>query len=116
MTQNNDSMAEGLKKLLPAISQLKVLPDADMQFLSALEMAVIGYLKQQAQKAAAGTAQAAAQAAGGAPSMGGGPQMGPPQPHAMAPGGAAGGGMGGLTQPPNPDELRRVLAGAGGPG
>lgn len=110
----NETMAEGLKKIMPAIAQLMVLPDADPQFLMSLQMAITTYLRQ-------GAAQEAGQMTGTGPASSindvapGGPvpPMGAAGP--MGPGGMAGGGMGGLGTAPNPDELRRLLS-AGAPG
>jgi hypothetical protein len=116
----NDSMNEGLKKVLSTIAQFKVLPDADGQFLAQLEGLIVDKLKNTGAQAAGvspggpGGGPPGGALAGLLGAMGGGGGMAPPSPNAMAPGGMAGGGMGGLTTPPNPDELRRVLAGAGG--
>lgn len=129
MATTNDSMLEGLKRLLTPISQLKILPDADPGFLDSLEQMIIQYIKSAGQQqtqnvlgpqATQGQPDPTMGMSGLAPGGMGGQSliasMG--QPNQMAPGGAAGGGMGGLTSPSsiNPDELRRMLAGTGGIG
>lgn len=108
----NETMGEGLKKLMSAIAQLMVLPDADLEFLTGLQGTITGFLRSQAE----GTAQQAA-SLGQAGGAGG---MGAPSPMGGMPGGGGmgmgmGGGMGGLMSSPNPDELRRLL-GAGSAG
>lgn len=113
----NETMAEGLKKILSATAQLMVLPDADIEFLTQLQLAITTYIRQSSAQAAGqmtGTGPASAindVAPGGpVPPMGGGmgPAMGAAGP--MGPGGMGGGGMGGLAAAPNPDELRRLLS------
>jgi len=111
MAQINDSMGEGLKKLLGQIAQLMTTPDADMQFLSGLQQVVVNQLGGIAAQAAQSQAQQAMQTigspgttpSGAVPSMG----LGPVPAGQTAPGG-------GQAPPgpsaPNPDELRRILA------
>lgn len=98
----NDTMTEGLKKLLGQIGQLMSLPDSDSQFLTGLQMGIADFLKGQYDVEKASQQQ----------NQGQGPAM--PSP-AMSPNSApmTGGqlGMGGI-QPPNPDELSRLLGGA----
>lgn len=119
-------MLQGLQGILAALGGMMAAPDADVQFLTTLQHAIVAKIKQ-------GT-QAANQPPGGAP---GG------QPSQVAPGGGAGmsgfgagagapggpmqppGGMGQSPQPgmgapgpggmgaPNPDELRRTLGATG---
>lgn len=101
-------MAEGLNGLLSSISEMKTMPDADLQFLIGLETAILQ--KIHSQYDAAGQM---------APTPGGGQMQGAPQGPsapmgAMAGGmpvGAGGGARGMRTEPnmPNPDELRRVM-------
>lgn len=108
-----DSMNEGLKKMLGQIGLLKIAPDADNQFLLTLEAMIVERLKQTADQGA-GVSPGAAPGASPDPSamMSG---MGSASPMGIAPGG--GGGMSGLAvSPPNMDELRRVLSGTGASG
>jgi hypothetical protein len=104
-TRQNNTMSEGLHQLLSSLAQLKAAPDADLEYLSAIESAILQKLKEPLQQAA----QALAQAGGVVPpgmagQMGaaaqGGMGQSPPQQ-------AQGGGM------PNPDELRRLVASRG---
>jgi hypothetical protein len=140
VANQNDSMAEGLKKIVAQIAQLSLLPDADFQFLTKLQFVI----KNQIAKAAAqgphagmggGPMGAGGMGGPGGPPGGpqGGPQGGPssamppaslsltnslPPPNPPSPPGAGGGGggMGGLGVSTDADELRRVLSGAAGPG
>lgn len=117
---SNETMAEGLKKIMSAIAQLMVLPDADVQYLMSLQGNITDYIRQSSaamagQATGTGPASAINDVAPGGPvppmGAGGGgmPGMGGP------PGGGMGGGMQGLAAAPNPDELRRLLS-AGAPG
>ncbi len=128
-------MTEGLKKLGTQIAQHMFVPDADIEFLTNMQLLLRKRALQSAQDAAAGIgggAEGQAGIAGGMPGAGGGmgsPNggpgpvlpggavpglgLGPPPPQQMAPGGMAGGGMGGIGTP-NADELRRVLSASAG--
>jgi len=130
MASNSDTMIEGLKSLVTSIAQLKLLPDADPQFLGNLEGQVITYVKaagQQQINGSLGPAQAGGMANPGGPGdatmamssmgpndMGGAGGMPMPPGMQIAPGGGA--GMSGLApqQPPNADELRRIMQGPTG--
>ena len=115
-------------QLIPEVAQMMALPDAapHMQFLQALQTAVLKYIQQkrteqiqqslqQGQQATqpGGGAPGGPPGAGGPPGMGGPPDGGgmggpPPGANQIGPGGGAGmSGFGGV----NPDDLRRVLAG-----
>lgn len=121
MAQQNDNFTEGLKKLLGPITQLMVLPDADVEYLTNLQMVirnkVMGAYMEAAQLGPMGSPAAGGVpvpgspvgADGSVPSLG----LGPGAPTPMGPGGASGGGAGGIA-PPNADELRRVLAAGAG--
>ena len=99
-------MQEGLQQLLSSIAQLKSAPDANLEFLSQIEGAILQKLREPMQQAA----QALAQAGGVMP-----PGM------AQQLGAATGAGVGqqapqGATPSagmPNPDELRRLVASRG---
>lgn len=119
MAQQNDNFTEGLKKLLGPVSQLMMLPDADVDYLTNLQMAIrnkvmgaymsaaqLGPSAEMGQPPLPGSIMSQD---GAVPSMG----LGPVPPTPMGPGGASGGGMGGIA-PPNADELRRVLAAGAG--
>ena len=107
-TRQNNTMQEGLHQLLSSLAQLKAAPDANLEFLSAIESSILDKLREPMQQAAQALAQA-----GGVLPPGMGQQLGaaagagvgaPP----MAPSGPApSAGM------PNPDELRRLVASAG---
>jgi len=117
-TQQNNTMAEGLSKILKDLASMKIEPDADMPFLISLETDILNYLKPPVPQQPSGPAsgaqggpmgpggamgQAMGQVmGGGAPPMGGGgvPGMGAP--------GMVGMGM------PNPDEFARGLGIAAG--
>jgi hypothetical protein len=90
--RENNTMAEGLTKLMKQIADMKIMPDSDLEFLSALETDIISYLRpptdQQAQPQ-------------GPPGM---DIMQPAMQQVMGGGGGPGPGM------PNPDEMRRMLA------
>lgn len=106
---NTETMAEGLKKLMSAIAELMVLPDADIEFLQGLQTAITTYIRQSsAQMAGQMTGTGPESSINGVAPGGPVPPMGAAGP--MAPGGMGGGGMGGLAAAPNPDELRRLLS------
>jgi hypothetical protein len=115
-SRSTNTMAEGMRALLSSISDMKILPDADLQFILGIEQQIVAKLREPIDRM---QQQGITQA---------GPPQGPP-PGSMAgamtqggmPGQSAGAGGGGVPgvmqarQQPNPDELRRVLMGAGGP-
>ena len=99
-------MVEGLHQLLSSLAQLKAAPDANLEFLSAIESSILAKLREPMQQAAEALAQAGgavppgmAQQLGGAAGAGPGPGQGPPATPSA--------GM------PNPDELRRLVASRG---
>ena len=103
-TRQNNTMVEGLHQLLSSLAQLKAAPDANLEFLSAIESSILAKLREPMQQAAQALAQAGgavppgmAQQLGGA--AGAGPGQGPPATPSA--------GM------PNPDELRRLVASRG---
>ena len=95
-----NTMAEGLRSLLSEIAQLKATPDADVDFLTQVETAILTRIRADSVAAAGLTQQ--------------GPGFGPP-PGAASPGlmpaDAAPGTAGMMQGPPpiNPDELRRLM-------
>lgn len=95
-TRGTNTMQEGLAKMVSEISQLKITPDADLEFLITLETQILQYIKTKANGALQPQGMGA---------MGGGGMMGAPLPS------FAGQGAGGVMQSPgmpNPDELRRM--------
>lgn len=118
MAQINESMVEGLKKLGTQAASLMMVPDADVEFLTNLQLMIRDRVLASAAQAASGQLnQATSSLGGGAPMSGMGtpappmmPGASPMPPPGIAPGGVSGGGMGGIPAP-NPDELRRILAG-----
>ena len=119
-------MLQGLQSVLGALGGMMAAPDADVQFLTTLQHAIVAKIKQ-------GTQQAVSNQPGqGQPPGAGGPPGAPSQ---IGPGGGAGmsgfgavvppGGMDQSPQPgmgapgptgigaPNPDELRRTLGATG---
>ena len=110
-SRSTNTMQEGLNGLLSQISEMKTMPDADLNFLIQLETTILQKIREPYDQMSGQMS---------APTPGGQPM--PPPPGAMPggmPGGAAGGfpmGQGGgargmRTEPaaPNPDELRRML-------
>lgn len=103
------NMADGLMKLVSDIAKLATAPDADLDFLTKLQMIITDYMRsgggEASQTLSSGPNQAPGAAlvgaAGGSGAMGGAMQ---------GLGGAGGPGM------PNTDELRRMLGGSGGQG
>lgn len=93
----NNTMSEGLARVIAEIAQLKMAPDADIDFLTGLETSVLGYVKQRISGVSVSPQAMAGQ--GASPAMG-------PMPVSMA-----GPGAGVRPRPamPNPDELRRLL-------
>jgi hypothetical protein len=106
-------MTQGLQAILGELGSLMIAPDADVQFLQALQQAIVGKVKQA-------TAQAIAGGQGGPPGQpnpggrggtamgfgGAAPQM--QQDQAGGPGTAGPGGM------PNADEFRRMVGATNG--
>lgn len=112
------SMADGLQKLLGDVAQMMAAPDADMQFLSGLQAAIVQQIRnapglQDPKQQQMMAMQAQMGGPGGGPGGPGGlpagaAAAGPPGPAAM------GGGMPGLTPTaPNMDEIRRMLGAQG---
>lgn len=96
-TRENNTMAEGCRKMLGVLTDMKIMPDVDDQFVSTMEAAIVGYLRNPTPQEQAQPGGAMGQAMGqvmqpGAPPMGGGPP-----------------GPGPMGQTTSPDELRRVL-------
>lgn len=97
-------MSEGLQSLMSDISQMKTLPDADLEFLVELETFILNKLREPID-ATMGQVPGSPPGAGN-PQGGIGPLPGVPS--------APGGGVPNLrTEPaaPNPDELRRLVGG-----
>jgi len=121
--RSTNTMAEGLKRFLGQLADLKTMDDADMGFLVNMETQILDYIKgpakaQEAAMAMGGsmplTPQLASAAPGGVPQglpslgPGGMPPGGlPPLPPAPRPPG----GLRAEPQMPPVDELRRMLAG-----
>lgn len=91
-TQQNNTMAEFCNKMMKVIADAKQMPDADMEFLGAIEGDLLTYLKPPVPAAANGDPNAGA--------MNGAMAQVTGQPVASIGAGA-----------PNADELRRTLAG-----
>jgi hypothetical protein len=100
-------MTEGLGALVSQIAQLKLAPDADIDFLTQLETMVLARVRM--------TAQAQQQQPAGAPTPGApaGPGPAPAPVFPSPPGGGVPGVMTGAPMPPV-DELRRLMAVGGG--
>lgn len=87
--RSTNTMSEGLQRLLSDVAQMATAPDADLQFLTQLQMMITQYLRSFAPQ---GTPQA------------GGPGMPPP--------GNSGGAMQGLSVgAPQIQEVARMLGG-----
>lgn len=99
-SRTENTFAEGLRRLLSEITDLKTLPDADLEFCINLETQVLERVRAGAAQAAVPPEMAAA---GGAQPMGTFP---------APPNGGVPGVMSGLGDPAaGADELRRVLEG-----
>lgn len=102
-------MQEGLRALLNSITDLKVTPDADLEWLIGLETQVLQKLREPVQQIMGQTGQALGGMSQGVPQglpgAGGPPQGMFPSP----PGGGVPGVMPGGGSMPNPDELRRLI-------
>lgn len=126
-TRSANTMAEGLQGMLNDIGNMKVAPDADLEFLIGLETAIIQKLREPLDRAA-NQVPGLNPATQGGMGMGGGPPVpggGAPMPvgamppgmiESMLPAAApqAGAGVNGLRATPampNADELRRALPG-----
>lgn len=96
------SMLQGLQRILGDLGALMAAPDGDVQFLTQLQHAIVGKIKQSTMHAIS------------------------PQQQGAGPGGGMGGGMRGFgdagqqaaqgmgpQQQPNPDEMRRVMGATG---
>lgn len=94
-TRGTNTMSEGLRSLLNAITDLKVTPDADLEWLIGLETQVLQKLREPVQQIMGQTGDALGGMQGG---------MAPQPP----PGPGVPGVMGGSPMP-NPDELRRLI-------
>lgn len=111
-SRSTNTMQEGLNGLLSSISEMKTMPDADLNFLIQLETTILQKIREPYDQMSGQMS---------APTPGGQPM--PPPPGAMPGGMPGGGGPGGFpmgqgggargmrTEPaaPNPDELRRML-------
>ncbi len=111
------SMNEGLQKILQDVGLCFSAPDADMQFLQTLQLAVVQRMKQGAgQPGQPGQPPQPGMGGGQPPGMGGPPGSMPPGTNLGGPGGAqpqqSPGVPGVRSMPtmPNPDELRRIVA------
>lgn len=98
MAGQTQTMQEGLNKLLAEVAQMMILPDADIDFLSQIQMAITQYVKQGQGGSTPGQQSAVPGGAGTQPTT-------PQPPPGMMTGGASM-GMGA----PNVDEMRRMLA------
>lgn len=122
-TRTDNTFAEALTKLLRNLADMKVLPDADLEFILNLEMQVVQKLREpiDTMQAQGSTqvpgAPGMGMPMGPPPGMGGGlpPElMGGMPPEMGMPGMGGGAGIPGMRQEPampNPDELRRILQG-----
>lgn len=112
-TRSANTMSEVLQQILGELSQAKLAPDADIEFLLTIETQILQKLRQPVQDAM--------QSSGLSGQPGQPPQQDPGAGMGGMPGGMPGGmqgappaapGVAGLrTSPgaPNPDELRRLL-------
>lgn len=105
--RGTNTQEEALKKLLNSITEIKTMPDADLEFLVNLETTILQYIRGRVDQAMAPQPPSPdPQMAGVSEAMSG---MGMA---AMPAGPGGGGGVPGLRQEPampNPDELRRML-------
>lgn len=111
--RSTNTQAEALQGLLGQIADMKVMPDADMPYLTNLETMVLGYLRApfEAQQASQQVSAAGAQGMGASPlGQPGPPGMGAPAglPPQLAAALGGGGGMGGPPMAPPAPALGRV--------
>lgn len=116
-TRGTNTFLEGLNKVLQDITELKMAPDADLDFTYQLETMVLQQVRKPQDQLAAVQAQQAGQ--GGMPSApppdpsmaGMGAGAGMPMPPDMAMMGSGGGAPGQRMNPqmPSGDEMRRLL-------
>lgn len=115
-TRGTNTQDEMLRKLLGSITEIKMAPDADLEFLVNLETTVLQYIRGRAEAAMQPSPsppmdQISQQFSGmgmATPGMAQPPTGGMPG----MPGAGGGGGVPGIRQEPampNPDELRRML-------
>lgn len=134
-TRTDNTFQEALTKLLHSVTDLKTLPDADLDWVANLELEVLAKLRspidavqqQGLTNANAGPSVAfngapspGMQIGPGAPGIPGGGMPPPPgmpggmpggmPPHIPAGTGAGINGVASLPNMPNPDELRRLLS------
>lgn len=107
-----NTQAEWLSKINQDLSMAMTCSDADLEFLTGIQTAVIGKLRNP--QGADGGAGAQLPPPGPPPGLNMGPGMGPPMPPPMPPGLAPGSLAPGVAGPgaasSNPDELRRALS------
>lgn len=97
-SRTTNTMSEGLVKMLQTITEMKLMPDADIEFLIGLETQVMQKAREPFESVQGGGAT------GLQPPAAGGAVGAPAQPlPAGGPAGVAGGGVNA------PDELRRAL-------
>lgn len=118
-TRGTNTMSEALQRMLSDLSQIKTMPDADLNFLIGIETTILTKLRAPVDQMV-GQLDAGAPppdpAMGGDPSMGAGGEAIPMDPSMGQPS-MPGGGVPGVRQSPgapNPDELRRLLGGSAG--
>lgn len=101
-TRGTNTMMEGLRSLLTAISEMKMAPDADLEFLINLETTVLQKVRGAVDSAAGQMQGVSEQFTGG---MGPTPGADPMSAGMGAP------GTPGNFQMGNPDEMRRMISG-----
>lgn len=119
-SRSTNTMTEGLRALLSNLSDMKVLPDADLSFLLNIEQQIVAKLREPYDRQLQGGGGGPS---GPPPGMGGGPgSMAGAMTQQGMPGQSAGPsqipGVMQARQQPSPDELARVLGqgiGGGGP-
>lgn len=112
-TRGSNTQEESLKRLLGMITEIKTMPDADLEFLVNLETTILQYIRGRTEQAMQPPVtppldgvSAQFSGMGMAGGMGGGmPGMGP-----MPSGAGRVPGIRSEPAMPNPDELRRMLS------
>jgi hypothetical protein len=99
-TRGTNTMMEGLRSMMALISELKITPDADLEFLINLETTILQKVRGQVDSAAGQMEGVSEQFQGGIP--GAAP---------ASPAGMGAPGTPGNFQMGNPDEMRRMLTG-----
>lgn len=111
-SRSQNTQAEALRSVLGQIADMKVMPDADIPFLTNMETMLLGYLRAPFEAQQAGQSMSAPGAAAGIGAAQALPPMQTPAAGGLVPALAAGQRVPGVMNAPSMppvDELRRLL-------